>query len=333
MRLIWTDKLRRPMGYVSNANIDFEVGKDKDSLNDFEVEFKRYDWTREIGQSCIMYVQETEFGGIVKEIYTDTSANAITAKGYTWRGMMTKKIISPQAGQDYAYANGEINSIIKSFVEKEFPGMFYGVSKDTGVTVNNFQFERYCTLHDGMVKMLKSVGHRLDIRYIEGSASEIGYVQVQAVPIVDYSEEYELSNDNHMNFTMTDNQRGTNHLICLGKGELKDRLVIHLYTDENNNIVRTQNFKGAEEIAEVYDSSGSEESDLIKNGTEKLEKSKNHKEYTMTMEKLDLEVDVGDIVGGRDYLTGESMQKPIGRKIWTVAEGKEKLEYKLEGES
>ena len=211
--------------------------------------------------------------------------------------------------------------------------MFYGVSKDTGVTVSNFQFERYCTLHDGMVKMLKSVGHRLDIRFIEGSASEIGYVQVQAVPIVDYSEEYELSNDNHMNFTMTDNQRGVNHLICLGKGDLKDRLVIHLYTDENNNIVRTQHFKGAEEIAEVYDSSGSEESDLIKNGTEKLEKSKNHKEYTMTMEKLDLEVDVGDIVGGRDYLTGESMRKPIGRKIWTVAEGKEKLEYKLEGES
>ncbi len=40
----------------------------------------------------------------------------------------------------------------------------------------------------------------------------------------------------------------------------------------------------------------------------------------------------GDIVGGRDYITGVSMKKPIGRKIWTISEGKEKVEYKLKGE-
>lgn len=333
MNLIWTDQYGRAMGYVSNANIDFEVGESKDSINDFEVEFKRYNWNNEIGIGTIMYSSHTEFGGIVKEISTDTSVDTITAKGYTWRGMMMKKIISPPAGQDYAYANGEVNSILKNFVEKEFPGMFYGVSKDTGVTVNNFKFDRYCTLHEGIVKMLKSVEHRIDIRYIEGSASEIGYVQVQAVPIVDYSNEYEFSNDNNMNFTMTDNKRGINHLICLGKGELKDRIVVHLYTNQNNDIVRTQYYKGINEITEVYDSNGSEKEELIKNGTEKLEESRNHKEYKMTMEKLDVTVDIGDIVGGRDYLTGASMQKQIGRKIWTISEGKEKLEYKLEGES
>lgn len=27
-----------------------------------------------------------------------------------------------------------------------------------------------------------------------------------------------------------------------------------------------------------------------------------------------------------------SMKKPIGRKIWTISEGKEKVEYKLKGE-
>lgn len=39
------------------------------------------------------------------------------------------------------------------------------------------------------------------------------------------------------------------------------------------------------------------------------------------------------IVGGRDYLTGISMKKPIGRKIWTISSGKEKVEYKLEGDN
>lgn len=53
----------------------------------------------------------------------------------------------------------------------------------------------------------------------------------------------------------------------------------------------------------------------------------------MTMKKIEGTMDIGDIVGGRDYLTGVSMKKPIGRKIWTVSDGKEKIEYKLEGET
>lgn len=172
---------------------------------------------------------------------------------------MTKKIIQPLSGQDYATASGELNSIIKSKVEAEFPGLFYGVTADTGVVVNNYQYDRYCTLHTGLVKMLKSVGYRLDIRYQEGDVGMAGYVKVSAVPINDLSSEYELTNDNNMNFTTDDNRRGINHLICLGKGDLKDRLIIHLYTDQNGTISQTQQyFKGAEEIVAIYDSSGSE---------------------------------------------------------------------------
>jgi len=334
MELIVTDILGRETGYVLNANIDFEIGEDaKDSINDFEIEYPRYIWTGEVGYGCRVFSPDTEFGGIVKGIATDTKADNIKLKGYTWRGMMMKKVIQPQAGQDYAIATGEINSIIKENVEKEFPGLFYGVQKDTGVKVNGYQFDRYCTLHDGLVKMLKSVGYRLDIRYIQGDTNESGWVQVQAVPIADYSEEYELSNDNNMYFTMNASYMGVNHLICLGKGELKERLVEHLYVDANGNVGRTQYFKGVDEITEVYDSSGSERDDLINNGTKKLEEDKSKTEYNMTMEKLEGNIDIGDIVGGRDYLTGASITKPIGRKIWTISEGEEKVEYKLKGES
>ena len=181
--------------------------------------------------------------------------------------------------------------------------------------------------------MLQSVGYRMENKYIQGDKYEMGYVQVKAVPIVDYSSEYEFSNDQNMNFKMDDNRRGVNHLICLGKGELKDRLVIHLYVGQNGEIGQEQYFKGTDEIVEIYDSSGSERDDLLKNGIKKLEESKNKTEYDMTMEKIEGNMDVGDVVGGRDYLTGASMKKPIGRKIWTISEGKEKIEYKLEGES
>lgn len=335
MDLIKTDKYGRQIGYVQGANIDFEVGADEsDSINDFEIELKRWNWDGSIEYGSRVFSPGTEYGGIVREISTDTSANVIRAKGDTWRGMMTKKIIQPLSGQDYAVASGELNSIIKSKVEAEFPGLFYGVEINTGIIVTNYQFDRYCTLHAGLVKMLKSVGYRLDIRYQEGDVGMAGYVSVRAVPINDLSSEYELTNDNNMNFTTDDNRRGINHLICLGKGELKDRLVIHLYADQNGTISQTQQFfKGVEEIVAIYDSSGSERDDLIKNGIKELENKKSSMSYNMTMTKLEGNIDLGDIVGGKDYLTGISMKKPIGRKIWTISSGKEKVVYKLEGET
>ena len=40
MDLIRTDIYGRELGYVLNANIDFEIGE-SDNINDFEIEFKR----------------------------------------------------------------------------------------------------------------------------------------------------------------------------------------------------------------------------------------------------------------------------------------------------
>lgn len=330
MELIYTDTQGKELGYV-NAAIDMEVGED--ASNDFEVEFKRYEWDGTVENGCYFYVPETELGGIAREVKTSTKTNSITVKGYTWRGMLEKKIIQPKSGEDYATATGELNSIITQKVTEALPGLFYGSSIDTGVRVSGYQFDRYCTLHEGLRKMLQSVGYRLDIRFIQGDRNELGYVQVSAVPIIDHSEEQEFSNDNDFNFTMNNNQRGTNHLICLGKGELKDRLEIHLYVDQNGKVGQTQYYFGADEIVDIYDSSGSERDDLLKGGTERLEKAKNSVEYDMTLEKLGEDLDIGDIVGGRDYLTGMSMKKPIGKKIWKKADGEEKIEYKLKGDN
>lgn len=50
MELIQTDIYGKELGYVMNANIDFEVGaEEKDSINDFELEFKALVLGRERG--------------------------------------------------------------------------------------------------------------------------------------------------------------------------------------------------------------------------------------------------------------------------------------------
>lgn len=332
MELTKTDLQGTAIGYVEKMDIDFEVGEDEsDSINDFQLEMKRWNWDESMKYGIRVYADGTEFGGIVREISTDSSANVIRAKGYTWRGMLTKKIIEPLSGEDYATATGELNAVVKDMVEKAFPGLFCGVDIDTGVKVTNYQFERYCSLHSGLKKMLESVGYRLDIKYKE--EGKTGHVYVGAVPIQDMSSEYEFTNDNNMSFTTDDNRRGVNHLICLGKGELKDRIVVHLYVDNNGKISQTQYYTGADEITETYDNNGVEEDELLKNGTKELESRKDNKTYNMKIVKIEENLEVGDIVGGKDYLTGISAKKPIARKVWTVSSGKEKIDYKLKGES
>lgn len=299
---------------------DIEVGEEE---NTFLITIERGEYET-IPAGARLYIPNTEFGGLFRELDTNTEEGTISPGGLTWRGMMQKKIIVPPAGQDYATATGEINAIIKAYVESMFPDMFMGSTESTGVSVSGFQFDRYCTLEYGLRKMLKSVGYRLRIAYSQPDKA----VKVDAVPIVDYSSSVEFSSDLETNYTMHMQGDGVNHLICLGKGELKDRTVYHLYVDQNGNIGTTQYYTGADEITEVYDYAGAELPDLIQSGTERLKEIMNQNTFGITVNP-NTEVAVGDIVGGRDYLSGMLMQAPVVGKIVRWADGFQTIEYKL----
>lgn len=64
---------------------------------------------------------------------------------------------------------------------------------DTGITIKSWQVDRYVTLYDAMQKLVSNYGCRLQIQYVQPEGLEYGYVTVQAVPIVDYSEQLEYS--------------------------------------------------------------------------------------------------------------------------------------------
>lgn len=52
----------------------------------------------------------------------------------------------------------------------------------------------------------------------------------------------------------------------------------------------------------------------------------------MDIEKLGIDVAIGDVIGGRDYLTGMAMKKSVGNIVYSVTSGIISKEYKLEGE-
>ena len=327
-QLILADQNLRDIDPVMDAGVDIAIGDE----NNYEIKVRREKWRSEYTFGNVFYIKETEYGGIIGEMDTNTAEDTISLLGMTWRGMLDKKIICPPTGLDYKTVSGELNLILNDLVAEHFDDYFVVPQVDTGVSVTNYQFDRYCTVLSGIDKMLKSVGYRLQIRYIQQERGQPGYIELSAVPIVDYSEQIELSQDSQLNFTFRNVKNGVNHLICLGKGELQDRQVIDLYVQADGSIGTEPYYTGVQEIAATYEDTSSESDELEEKGREKLQELMNSTSFSMDVESLGMEVEIGDIIGGRDYVTGMYAVKPIAKKIYKVEDGKTSLEYKIEGD-
>lgn len=325
--VILANENMRELGAIKDANVTVDLNGNRA----FSVQIARSYWRPELTFSRLIYIMGTEYGGIIGEVLTDTTLDYVELKGLTWRGRLAKKIIQPPTGSDYRTVSGELHTVMKSLIEPEFDGLFIVSQEDTRVSVTNYQFDRYCTLYDGLVKMLKSVGYRLKLSF-RREQGEPGYLFIEAVPIVNYSNRIELSRDCRLNYTMDDKRDGVNHLIVTGKGELQDRNVLHLYVQKNGSIGKSQYYTGLQEIAEVYENTSTETDELEEASREKLQELMNKKTFKMDVAALGIDVDIGDIVGGRDYLTGLYMAKPVENIIYELINGVESKTYKLEGE-
>lgn len=317
----------RELSAVRDANLTVDLNGNRD----FSLQIARSYWRPDLTFSSLIYIPGTEYGGIIGEVLTDTTLDYVELKGLSWRGRLAKKIIEPPAGSDYKVVSGELHTVMKSLIEPEFDGLFVVSAEDTGVTVSNYQFDRYCTLLDGLNKMLKSKGCRLQLSF-RREQNEPGYLYIEAVPITDFSERIELSRDCKLNYTMDDKQDGVNHLIVTGKGELQDRNILHLYVQENGEIGTEQYYTGLQEITEVYENTSTETDELMAAAEDRLRSLAGKKTFKMDVAKLGMDVGIGDIVGGRDYLTGMHMAKPVENIVYEIVNDVESKTYKLEGE-
>ena len=171
--------------------------------------------------------------------------------------------------------------------------------------------------------MFKSVGYKLRIVY----NNTFKRVVVDAVPIADYSKQIEFSTDVNAYIYINLDRTGVNHLICLGNGKLKDRTVVHLYADADGKISREKTFTGMDEIAEIYDYAGADETQLVQSGTEQLQQAQSENRFSIDIEAENVEI--GDIVGGKDYVTGIAMKAPVTGKIHKSDGGIVTTEYTI----
>ncbi len=321
MDLIYANERHEDLGVLCDYKLDLAYGVDE---NDFELQLSSENHCCDAGY--ILYIEGTEYGGMIDSIESDTAAREVKYIGRTWHGLLNSKVIEPDAGAGYLTVSGEVNKILGQLVDRMGLSDIFIVSKaDSKLYVSNYQMHRYVKGYDGIRALLDSCGGKLSIAFING------VVELSALPRADYTACDELDSD-LVAFKAKRQFNPVNHLICLGRGELADREVIHLYADKQGTISKVQSQFGLAENTEIYDYPNVESlEDLERSGMEQLEKRKHPDSVEVS---LNAETDcfaVQDIVRAVDHITGLTVTATVAKKIVTIDHGQITISYNLGG--
>ena len=319
MDLIYMDDKKRDIGVMKNFTLDLAFGEDE---NNFELSTVMENNVCESG--FYIYAEGTDYGGIIDQIKVNTSSNSLKYIGRTWHGILGSKILQPDDGQDYLILSGDANQVLAELIQRMNLGdLFVAPDAPSGLTVRNYKMNRYIDGYKGIVKMLQSVNGKLNITFRQG------YATLTAKPLVDYSKNEEFDSS-QISFEIKKNFKPTNHVICLGAGDLAERTVIHLYADKDGNISHTKSFFGMDEVCEVYDCSNAESNEELENGgREVIEKSWNSDSVKINFTNSSSVYDIGDIVGAKENVTGISIVQKIIKKIVTLNNDRATISYKV----
>lgn len=307
-----------------SVSVDFDIG----DTNDVELTCER--GLLDFGMYLIC--PGTEYGALIEETDSWTNDSEEKWTGNAFRRFLQEYIIEPPAGQDYRTVSGDAHDVMRQVLNGAFSGLFTVPEEASSIDVGTYQFDRYTDALSGFTKMLQRKNARVNIEIKQGGPNGAFSVVLSAAPIQNLSSEIEYSQDSKIAINLKESRRGINHLICLGRGELKDRQVVHLYAQPDGSISQTgKYYTGLQERTAVYDYNNAENlEDLIEKGMEQLRDLMNTKSMGMTVQDVDLQI--GDVIAGRNYETGLYMQKPVVQKIVKLEDNTVNIEYKVEGE-
>lgn len=316
--LIYTNKNGREMGVLPWAEGDFTIGES----NSFELKIPT-----DIGleQDCFLMIEGSEYGGIIDGIDIDTTASYTTVSGRTWHGLLEESVICPDSGSDYYVVSGDLNVVIGQILARQdLTEHMMADQNASGYNVSNYQIY-YSDAYTAIRDMLKSVGCKLNIAYSGDKRKAI----LSAVPRGEYIDDG-IDGD-RVNFQIK-TTRPVNHLVCLGKGELKDRTRVDVYADKDGNVSQTQTLFGVQHKGEIYELSSTEDDKLLEDATSKLEDYQSDLNSCALKDVDGSKYDIDDIVGGRSTKHNVSATTTIAKKIATVQGKRVVEETKTEAE-
>lgn len=311
--LIYTDAARADAGAIRTFSLDMAFGSDEQN---FEASFS----VPQLSGGELLYIDGTEYGGIIDSITQSTETDVTVYKGRTWHGMLAGKVVKPPVNQDHYTLSGDANTCIRSLLSYVgLSSVLTGRSTASGINISSYKFDRFTNAYSGLLRMLNSADAVLRIERHDG------ITELWAETRNTITDE---ADSDIMDFSLTDSHRVVNHLVCTGEGELKQRVVVDIYADASGNVSTTQTLTGVDEIAKVYDYNNADAAELTTKGIAELRKYQRGGGADIAVNSRG-DWHVGDKLQVRDNRTGTVIVSTIAKKIVKVAGGVLSVEYEV----
>lgn len=318
MDLIYADKDGIDVGVVLHYNLDNEIsieGEECSFVLDMPID-------EDVLYNCrFIYIDDTEYGGIIDLQTIDTAKKTMKLSGRTWRGILYSKIVEPADGQSHYIVTGDVNAVLSELIEKiGLAELFVVDTEPLGIDIF-YQFDRYVDAYSGINKMLSQVGMKPMLRWVNGKVRL--YVEE-----IQYFDDTNAITSDLFDFQITTAKNSVNHMIGLGSGELEERMIVHKYIQADGTIGDVQHYFGVDEYVAVYDKGNAKTIEDLEIGTiEALEKTA--QEDQIKVNSYDLECDLGDKFTAHDIYTGIVVEQYVTNKIVVISDNIAKISYKV----
>lgn len=225
-------------GVLNTYTFDCSFGEKE---NDFELRVPM--GAHELSEDQIVYVNGTEYGGVIDAIEVDTENQMMIYSGRTWHGILENKILYPQPGFNYFYVNGDANDVLRELLERM--NIIPGDLNELYVKPENafMSVAEHLAGYEVDAKVASESGNYAhgytfirDLLYQNDLKPKIVNGVIEAVPNIDYSSDDDFLEGTDQ-FRAKRNYNSINRLHCMGSGNLADRYVIDLYLDENGGLL------------------------------------------------------------------------------------------------
>lgn len=234
--MIYANADKKDIGVLQDYSFDMCYGVDE---NNFECKLQKYNLAFQgddpIDQDFILYIEFTEYGGLIDRKEINTKTGEIILSGRTWHGFLNSYVIEPKKGEVHRAYSGEANSVMRKIItDIGMTDWFEVVEEDSGITIKNTKV-RYKNAYDTIIKLLESADAKL-VMWYESEGVTGGKIKMQAVSRVNTGafEEFDTS---QMPFRAGKTFNNINELVCLGPGSGLKRAVIHLYANKERSII------------------------------------------------------------------------------------------------
>lgn len=318
MDLIYMNPDMEDVGVLKGFEIDLAFGEDE---NDLECKILRSAHCCEAG--WFLYMEGTEYGGIIDGIEVDSEDETIIYKGRTWHGILNSKIILPDADSDVRTLTGDATDVVNTLLaDLALADLFEVAGVASDLLLEGYELDGYTPAYDAIKKMLESVGGKLLFRF---NGSKVG-LTVKAIK--DYSADDEFDTD-LVAFRFQKNYNTVNHLICVWGKEDEEKTVFHLYADADGNISNEQTLVGLAEVVAVQKTSAEDLEAAEKECTDAFKDLQEQAEMEFSLNDDSDSYDVGDKIGAHDSITGISEVAIIRKKIIKLTDANVSIEYEL----